>query len=74
MNVTLLKKDGKKEVINRVEVAVMAKAIKNGMVENTVRYTRESQFHKIGSALNDIQFNFKSKRTTKHMQYWLAEK
>ena len=41
MNVTLFKKDGKKEVINRVEVAVMAKAIKNGMVENTVRYTRE---------------------------------
>ena len=27
MNVTLLKKDGKKEVINRVELAAMANAI-----------------------------------------------
>ena len=34
----------------------------------------ETPFHKIGSALNDIQFNFKSKRTTKHMEYWLMEK
>ena len=31
-------------------------------------------FQKIGNALNDIQFNFKSKRTTKHMEYWLIEK
>jgi len=41
MNVTLLKKDGKKEVINRVEIATMANAIKGGMIENTVRHTRE---------------------------------
>ena len=41
MNVTLLKKDGKREVINRVEVTAMANAIKNGMIENTVRRTRE---------------------------------
>ena len=34
----------------------------------------ETPFHKIGTALNDVQFNFKSKRTTKHMEYWLAEK
>ena len=34
----------------------------------------ETPFQKIGNALNDIQFNFKSKRTTKHMQYWLIEK
>ena len=34
----------------------------------------ETPFHKIGSALNDVQFNFKSKRTTKHMEYWLIEK
>jgi predicted P-loop ATPase len=34
----------------------------------------ETPFHKIGSALNDVQFNFKSKRTTKHMEYWLLEK
>ena len=41
MNVTLLKKSGKKEVINRVEVAAMANAIKVGMIENLVRHTRE---------------------------------
>ena len=34
----------------------------------------ETPFQKIGSALNDIQFNFRSKRKTKHMEYWLAEK
>ena len=34
----------------------------------------ETPFHKIGLALNDVQFNFKSKRTTKHMEYWLIEK
>ena len=41
MKVTLLKKDGRKEVINRVELAEMASAIKNGMIEKTVRQTRE---------------------------------
>ena len=34
----------------------------------------ETSFQKIGNALNDIQFNFKNKRTTKHMEYWLVEK
>ena len=34
----------------------------------------ETPFQKIGSALNDIQFNFKSKRKTQHMEYWLIEK
>ena len=34
----------------------------------------ETPFQKIGSALNNIQFNFKSKRKTKHMEYWLIEK
>ena len=34
----------------------------------------ETSFRKIGSALNDVQFNFTSKRTTKHMEYWLIEK
>ena len=34
----------------------------------------ETPFHKIGSALNDIQFNFKSKRKAQHMEYWLIEK
>ena len=34
----------------------------------------ETPFHKIGTALNDVQFNFQSKRKTKHMEYWLIEK
>ena len=34
----------------------------------------ETPFQKIGSALNDIQFNFKSKRKAQHMEYWLLEK
>ena len=29
---------------------------------------------KIGNAPNDGQFNFQSKRKTKHMEYWLVEK
>lgn len=41
MKITLLKKEGRKEVINRVELTEMASAIKNGMIENTVRQTRE---------------------------------
>ena len=34
----------------------------------------ETPFQKIGNALNDVQFNFKSKRKTNHMEYWLMEK
>ena len=41
MKITLLKKEGRKEVINRVELVEMASAIKNGMIKNTVRQTRE---------------------------------
>jgi hypothetical protein len=41
MNVTLLKKTGSKEVINRVELADLASAIKNGMIKDAVRKTRE---------------------------------
>lgn len=37
-------------------------------------FNPETSFRKIGSALNDVQFNFTSKRTTKHMEYWLIEK
>ena len=37
MKVTLLRKEGKKEVINRVELTDLAAAIKNGMIEKTVR-------------------------------------
>ena len=41
MNVTILKKSGNKEVINRVELADLAAAIKNGMIKDSVRKTRE---------------------------------
>lgn len=41
MKVTLLKKDGKKEVINRIELADMAAAIKDGMIQNAVKRMRE---------------------------------
>lgn len=34
----------------------------------------DTPFQKIGNALNDVQFNFRSKRTMKHMEYWLTEK
>jgi len=34
----------------------------------------QTPFQKIGNALSDIQFNFQSKRKTKHMEYWLVEK
>ena len=43
----------------------------------TSRYANfdpETSFKKIGNALNDVQFNFTSKRKTKHMEYWLIEK
>ena len=38
------------------------------------RKTLETSFHKIGNALNEVQFNFQSNRTTNHMVYWLIEK
>ena len=34
----------------------------------------ETPFQKIGNALNNVQFNFTSKRKTKHMEYYLIEK
>jgi predicted P-loop ATPase len=37
-------------------------------------FDTDTTFQKIGNALNDVQFNFKSKRKTKHMEYWLIEK
>ena len=55
MNVTLLKKDGKREVINRVEIATMANAIKGGMIENTVRHTREVYHLMNPHRLPDVQ-------------------
>ena len=41
MKITILKKSHNKEVINRVELTDLAVAIKNGMIENAVRKTRE---------------------------------
>ena len=37
-------------------------------------FDKDTPFQKIGNALNDVQFNFTSKRKTKHMEYWLIEK
>ena len=34
----------------------------------------DTPLQKIGSALNDVRFNFKSKRTAQHMEYWLRGK
>jgi predicted P-loop ATPase len=31
----------------------------------------DTSFQKIGNALNDVQFNFESKRKSTHMEYWL---
>ena len=44
------------------------------LVSRYQNFDPDTSFQKIGNALNDVQFNFKSKRTTKHMEYWLAEK
>ena len=41
MKVTLLKKVGKNEVINRVEIEEIASAIKTGMMKNAVTHVRE---------------------------------
>ena len=41
MKVTVLKRDGKKEVINRVEVGIVAAAIEDGRIVNSVRRVRE---------------------------------
>ena len=41
MNITLLKKSGSKEVINRIELAELAAAIKNGIYKKAVTKTRE---------------------------------
>ena len=37
-------------------------------------FETETPFQKIGNVLNDIQFNFESKRTKKHMEYLMVEK
>jgi predicted P-loop ATPase len=37
-------------------------------------YDPDTSFQKIGNALNDIQFNFESKRKSTHMEYWLIAK
>ena len=44
------------------------------LAERYANFDPETPFQKIGNALNDVQFNFKSKRKTNHMEYWLIEK
>ena len=44
------------------------------LAQRYANFDPETSFRKIGNALNDVQFNFKSKRTMKHMEYWLMEK
>lgn len=44
------------------------------LAQRYANFDPETSFRKIGNALNDVQFNFKSKRTMKHMEYWLIEK
>ena len=44
------------------------------LAQKYASFDPETSFRKIGNALNDIQFNFESKRTKKHMEYWLIGK
>ena len=44
------------------------------LADRYANFDPETPFQKIGNALNDVQFNFKSKRKTNHMEYWLIEK
>ena len=87
MKITLLKKEGRKEVINRVELVEMIgetfrrpKETEQGkwwslgdisqlLANRYANFDPETPFQKIGNALNDVQFNFKSKRKTNHMEY-----
>ena len=48
--------------------------ISQALARRYPNFDPETPFQKIGTALNDIQFNFKSKRTMQHMEYWLVEK
>jgi len=48
--------------------------ISQALARRYPNFDRDTPFQKIGTALNDIQFNFKSKRTMQHMEYWLVEK
>ena len=41
MKITLLKKQGKSEVINREELSDLVDAIKNGLMRVSVKHTRE---------------------------------
>ena len=50
------------------------KEISDHLASRYQNFDPETSFHKIGNALNDVQFNFQSKRTTNHMVYWLMEK
>ena len=44
------------------------------LAQKYANFDTETPFQKIGNVLNDIQFNFESKRTKKHMEYLMVEK
>ena len=48
--------------------------ISQKLTQRYPNFDLDTPFQKIGSALNDVQFNFRNRRTTKHMEYWLMLK
>ena len=48
--------------------------ISNMLSSKYASFDSETSFKKIGNALNDVQFNFKNRRTSNHMEYWLVLK
>ena len=50
------------------------KEISELLASNYQNFDPDTPFQKLGNALNDVQFNFQSKRTSNHMVYWLMEK
>ena len=60
MNITLLKKSGSKEVINRVEIADFAAAIKSGTLLKSVLHFREIYHlmnpHRLEDGQVDVQW------------------
>ena len=50
------------------------KEISNKLASHYQNFDPDTPFQKLGNALNDVQFNFESKRTSNHMVYRLVEK
>ena len=44
------------------------------LAQRYANFDPDTPFQKIGNVINDIQFSFESKRTKKHMEYWMIEK